>query len=386
MSGLNWVSYNSIPSGNNLTSLYNNTVSFFNSNPVVDNSGSITKLQINGNNANIDTPSLSSFSSDGTTTTNIAIKISGYFCPNVTGDWTIHLGYGIYNTCDDFSVLFLGIPDTTITPVTTFTSEIDQPSSAMPFILNYYGTYPQINSKTAAVKLQAGNKYPILIYYFQGNYGYSLGLGFSLNGGSLITDFTSITSRSLTSTNANTNTNTNANKSFTCFKEGTKILTDNGYKQIETLKKGDLVKTLNDGYKSIFMIGKRNIYHAANTTERIKDQLYKCTHMEYPEIKEDLVITGCHCILVDGFKDDEQRQKTIEVNGKIYVTDRKYRLPICLDERASVYEFPGDYTIYHLALENEDYYMNYGIYANGLVVESCSKRYLKEKSNMTIIE
>ena len=376
MSGLNWVSYNSTPSGNNLTSLYNNTVTFFNSNPVVDNSGNLTKLQINGNNANIDTPSLSSFSSIGATT-NIFIKIHGYFRPTQTGDWTIHLGYDINTPCDDFGVLFLGIPDTNINPVTTFTSEIDVPSSVMPFILNFYGTNPQRNSKT--VNLQAGNQYPILIYYCQGNYGYNLGLGFSLNGGSLITDLTSLTSLKLT---------TNNNKSFTCFKEGTKILTDKGYKQIEELKKGDLVKTLNDGYKSIFMIGKRNIFHVANTTERIKDQLYKCTHTEYPEIEgeADLVITGCHCILVDGFKDDEQRQKTIEVNGKIYVTDRKYRLPICLDERASVYEYSGDYTIYHLALENEDYYMNYGIYANGLVVESCSKRYLKEKSNMTIIE
>ena len=30
--------------------------------------------------------------------------------------------------------------------------------------------------------------------------------------------------------------------------------------------------------------------------------------------------------------------------------------------------------------------MNYGIYANGLLVETCSKRYLKELSNMNFIE
>lgn len=42
-------------------------------------------------------------------------------------------------------------------------------------------------------------------------------------------------------------------------------------------------------------------------------------------------------------------------------------------------------TIYHLALENESYYNNYGIYANGLLVESCSQRYLKELSNMELI-
>ena len=61
-------------------------------------------------------------------------------------------------------------------------------------------------------------------------------------------------------------------------------------------------------------------------------------------------------------------------------------LPACVDDRASVYETPGLYTIYHLALENENYLSNYGIYANGLLVETCSKRYLKELSNMTLIE
>jgi len=90
--------------------------------------------------------------------------------------------------------------------------------------------------------------------------------------------------------------------------------------------------------------------------------------------------------LVENFISEEQKQKVIEVNGNIYVTDNKYRLPACADPRTSVYETPGTYTIYHLALENDDYYMNYGIYANGLLVETCSKRYLKELSNMTFIE
>jgi hypothetical protein len=39
-----------------------------------------------------------------------------------------------------------------------------------------------------------------------------------------------------------------------------------------------------------------------------------------------------------------------------------------------------------LALENDDYYMNYGIYANGLLVETCSKRFMKELSSMTLLE
>jgi len=37
-------------------------------------------------------------------------------------------------------------------------------------------------------------------------------------------------------------------------------------------------------------------------------------------------------------------------------------------------------------LENENYFHNYGIWANGLLVETCSKRYLTELSNMELIE
>jgi hypothetical protein len=170
-----------------------------------------------------------------------------------------------------------------------------------------------------------------------------------------------------------------------CFKEDSKILTDKGYICIQELRKGDLVKTLKHNYKAIDMIGKREIYHQA-CKERIKNQLYKCSQSEYKEVFEPLILTGCHSILVDDFISEEQKQKVIEVNGNTYVTDDKWRLPACADPRASVYETPGGYTIYHLALENDDYYMNYGVYANGLLVETCSKRYLKELSNMTLIE
>jgi len=177
--------------------------------------------------------------------------------------------------------------------------------------------------------------------------------------------------------------------SITCFKDDSKILCfkegNEVYVKVQDIRNGDLVKTLKDGYVSVNMIGKRDIYHNVSN-EMIKDRLYKCSQSEYPEVFEDLIITGTHSILVDSFTSEEQREKTIKVNGKIYVTDNKYRLPACVDSRASVYETSGDYTVYHLALENDDYFMNYGIYANGLLVETCSKRYLKELSNMVLIE
>jgi hypothetical protein len=132
------------------------------------------------------------------------------------------------------------------------------------------------------------------------------------------------------------------------------------------------------------MIAKKDIQHNAYP-DRIKDQLYKCTPAKYSELFEDLVITGCHAILVDNLN-DEERNKTIELIGDTYVTNKKYRLLACIDERASVYDIPGTYTIYHIALEHDNYYFNYGIYANGLLVETCSKRYLLELSDMTLIE
>jgi hypothetical protein len=169
-----------------------------------------------------------------------------------------------------------------------------------------------------------------------------------------------------------------------CFKEDTKILTDKGYILVQDLRKGDLVKTLLHDFKPICMIGKSDIYHGAQS-ERIKDQLYICKKSKYPELFEDLIVTGCHSILVDDFKEGE-REKMLDLLEDIYITDGKYRLAACVDERASVYNNIGNHTIYHIVLENDFYYGNYGIYANGLLVESCDKYYMTELSNMKMIE
>jgi hypothetical protein len=150
------------------------------------------------------------------------------------------------------------------------------------------------------------------------------------------------------------------------------------------MSRGILVKTSLNGYKKVEFIGKGPIYNPGND-DRIKDRLYKCSRDKYPELMSDLYITGCHCILVDNFVSEEQKNKTIEINGKIYVTDKKYRLPAAADERAIPWNSEGKYTIWHIALENDNYYMNYGVYANGLLVETCSKRYLKELSGLTLI-
>jgi hypothetical protein len=174
---------------------------------------------------------------------------------------------------------------------------------------------------------------------------------------------------------------------YPCFLEGTKILcfenNEEVYRPVESLRKGDLVKTIYNGYLPVHMIGTSPIYNPGNDY-RITNRLYKCSKENYPALFEDLYITGCHSILVPAMTDD-QWENTKAVNGTIYVTDKHFRLIACADEKAEPYNKEGFMNIYHIALENTDYYMNYGIYANGLLVESCSKRYLTEISNMRIL-
>jgi hypothetical protein len=57
-----------------------------------------------------------------------------------------------------------------------------------------------------------------------------------------------------------------AQVSVICFKEDSRILTNKGYKKIQHLKKGDLVKTFRDGFKPIHQIGKKEIEHIIKTS------------------------------------------------------------------------------------------------------------------------
>lgn len=168
-----------------------------------------------------------------------------------------------------------------------------------------------------------------------------------------------------------------------CFLEGSEILTADGYRPIETLKVGDLVKTYRHDLVAIHSIGRGYVYNPANQ-ERIKNRLYVCKKENYPDLEKDLVITGCHSILVNEMT-DQQKKQTRESINTLYFTDSKYRLMAYIDDRTECYPVEGTMTIYHIALEHPDIRMNYGIYANGLLVETTSIRYLKQFSNMQLI-
>lgn len=156
-----------------------------------------------------------------------------------------------------------------------------------------------------------------------------------------------------------------------CFLKGTYIYTNEGYKLIETLKKGDFVNTFKDNYVRIDTIVEEELIHDAEK-ERNNRQLFKLSYPEYPQLLKDLYITGAHSILV-GKLTEKQEKQIIKDYGRTFATDLFDRLPAYIDEKAKVHEESGTYTIYHLCLENENMYSNYGIFANGLLVESISK-------------
>lgn len=176
----------------------------------------------------------------------------------------------------------------------------------------------------------------------------------------------------------------------TCFKEGTKILCWNEelnnetYISIEKLKKGMKVKTALNGYLPIEAIGK-TIVHNFVKNKKNKDGLYKLSSASYPELFEDLYMTGAHSVLVDKIS-EKQRNDIVELLGTVYITGNKYRLPVCLDTRSEPYNKEQPFNVWHLALQNDDYFMNYGIYANGLLVETSSIRWMKELFEGDLIE
>jgi hypothetical protein len=172
---------------------------------------------------------------------------------------------------------------------------------------------------------------------------------------------------------------------FPCFLQGSTVLCQvdgvETYVPVEELEKGTLVKTSLNGYKAVVLTGNGTVQNPGNN-ERTENRLYKCSTSVYPELKDDLYITGCHSIL-EGSLTEKQKEDMIKHLGKLFITDKKYRLMAYMDERAEPWDSEGIYTIWNFALENPDEKMNYGVYVNGgLLVETSSIHFLKNKSNM----
>lgn len=198
-----------------------------------------------------------------------------------------------------------------------------------------------------------------------------------------------------TSSNINTDTVNKyydlvvTNNPVTCFHYNSKILSlineKEEYVPISLLRKGDLVKTHRNGYLPIVGIGKKKIINLHNKNERCQNCLYVLTKEYFPEIIDDLILTGCHCILVDNLS-EEQKESILKKYNKIFITGNKYRLETYLELKAQPYELEKECEIWHLCLENEIYTNNYGVWANGLLVETISERLFKEYSGLNLLD
>ena len=151
------------------------------------------------------------------------------------------------------------------------------------------------------------------------------------------------------------------------------------------MKVGTLVKTLKGTYMKVHTIGKTKFNNPDNA-DRGPNRLFKLSPKNYPELNEDLIITGCHSRLVDKLE-PSQKARHLQLMKTLYMTTDKFRLMAFIDEKAEPYQNPGTHEIWHFALENEIDVCNYGVYANGgLLVETASIKNMRERSGLVLIE
>ncbi len=163
-----------------------------------------------------------------------------------------------------------------------------------------------------------------------------------------------------------------------CFNEGTDILILNKdlqeeYVPVETLKKGDLVKSYKHGYRRIEMIGKNKM---SNNPEKFGECMYRMEKTDTNGLTKDLLLTGWHSVLVDSLGDCEEQNKKF-IKGKL---DDKYFLLCSVSKDFKKIETREEFTYYHFYLENDgDESRRFGVYSNGLLTETPSKKHYHNK-------
>jgi hypothetical protein len=159
-----------------------------------------------------------------------------------------------------------------------------------------------------------------------------------------------------------------------CFKKGTKILCENDmYVPIEELKIGDLVKTYKHGYQKVIRIANNQL---CDYPQSILSQLYTYSRKKNPYLKEDLHLTGGHSLLLASLTEEESNgMKQVNWQKEDFMVEDKYKLLSYLSSELCI-AVEQNVEIYNFTLEppeNAKPSYVYGIYANGILAESCSR-------------
>lgn len=167
-----------------------------------------------------------------------------------------------------------------------------------------------------------------------------------------------------------------------CFNTGTKImcLTRQGVEEeipIETLRKGDLVKTHLHGYRPIVRIGKGVMF---NNPRDVWNCMYEYPHSNY------LTLTGGHAILCDTITVEERFRLTqLYRGGKLAMLDGKYVVFANTSSLFRPVQNDSIYVYYHLALEgDEEIHRRFGIWANGVMAETSTVEHFTNQNYMAV--
>lgn len=167
-----------------------------------------------------------------------------------------------------------------------------------------------------------------------------------------------------------------------CYLETTKILCliDSTEKWIciKDIQIGTFVKTYLHGYKQVL---KKGIIKLQNTPNNSIHKLYKLDKSLisfYPNIFDDLFVSGQHSILVDNLS-QTQINKTLSKWKYLQKIDDKFLLMSWVNEHFQQVNDNNLYTLYQLVLECENPKTQYGIYANGILSETMSPYTFQKK-------
>ena len=177
-----------------------------------------------------------------------------------------------------------------------------------------------------------------------------------------------------------------------CLAEGSEVMVwnintkESYYKEIQNITEDDYVVTYGHGPKKVIGVTKSyNLPVNTSTWEKKKpgklsktQAMYHLSKDDFPELKKDLYLTGGHSILKPEMSKSERKEMNkIDWPRKFRQVDGLWKvLTYCTSKAKPVNKLTK---VYNLVLEQEDMndmFKNYGIYANGLLVESCNIQHI----------